>query len=1027
MNLNRLITALCALLFVSSAMAQQTITWYVDGSLTNGLNDGTSWTNAFRTIQAALDNPNMDQPDELPYDEIWVAKGIYKPGTTRTNAFEMRKSATTLYGGFTNGMTTLLERDWNAYPTILSGDLSGNDTTNFQSRSDNSYHIIIATYISDTKWDGFIIHGGCATNPLSIRNNGTADIYDDRGGAVFVEGGRGIRFYNCVFTDNQAENGGVFYASDCGPIRLYDSIVAGNWATTSSNDWGGGVMTGKRISTNAYPTMLTANRTVFAGNRAPLSYGGVLFTPNVSGSRFGANFTNCLFAGNLANTNTPSGGAIFYRANAQSNSVPSSVFNCTFAGNMPDAIFTRSTTCTVVNTIIWGNGVELDGYNDDDRPFNISYTDLNLADYDGFNGNIQSDPVWYAETGTWTGSPVFNRTNATTRLTNSAANWPTNGLTGQCVNVDTNSNLQFYINANTKNTLTVWGDASAGFSGKSYIITDYRLGAGSPCISGGIDSNAPPVDLINTERPQARIFDMGAYEYTGTEVAPQITYVSTNATAGNNTGTNWANAYLTLTNALTKARVGSEVWVAAGTYRPGAGTNRSATFNVVAGVELYGGFAGTETNRDGRVVRTHPTYLSGDLSQDDQADALDSADLHVNRDDNAYHILTIRGSGAVVDGFIFAGGYARVSNMVDMADMRTYAGAIYVLSGVCKINDCLFTDNCADQGGAITSGANGTPTITQCTFSGNWAGKGGAGFHNGMVTYDRCVFAGQKVAVDGSGAGLWFQNEQNSGRVFSPLVQNCLFAGNYGGFDGAIRVEGQYGLNSPVVMNCTIAKNQGVWNSAIFLKRQTTLDLINSIVYGNISENSGPQIGLAGETLRNKAIINVSYDNVENGASGISGTIYDTINIDPADKLIMGDPLFAGGPVKTITVVSYDRNKKQTTITVSTSSFDPGTLAGSILNPNSLQMRQYVIADNTANTLTVWGDASQVTSSGSTLFVENYSITDVSPCIDFGTPTNAPAEDLRGTLRPQKTGIDLGAFEYLQPPGSKTGLMLVVQ
>ena len=1024
MNHKWLIATLC-LTFSASCAMSQTI-WYVDGSLTNGLNDGTSWTNAFRTIQPALSNTGMGDPSEPPYAEIWVAKGVYKPGNTRTNSFEMKISATPLYGGFTNGMAARAERDWQTYPTILSGDLLGNDSTNFQSRADNAYHIITATYISDTRWDGFIIHGGCATNPLSVRNNGTADIYDDRGGAVFIEGGRGIRFYNCVFTDNQAENGGVFYASDSGPIRLYDSIIAGNWATTSSNDWGGGVMTGKRVG-GIYPTMLTASRTIFAGNRAPLSYGGVLYTPTLSGSRFGANFTNCLFAGNLSNTNTPSGGAIFYRATTQTGSVPSTVFNCTFAGNLPDAIFTRSTTCTVVNTIIWGNGVELDGYTDDDRPFNISYTDLNLADYDGFNGNIQSDPVWYTEAGTWTGSPVFNRTNATTRLTNSAANWPTDGLIGQCVNVDTNSNIQFYISANTKNTLTVWGDASAGFSGKPYIIYDYRLGAGSPCISGGTESNAPPLDLINTIRPQARIFDMGTYEYTGTEVAPQITYVNTNATAGSNTGTNWANAYLSLTNALAKARVGSEVWVAAGTYRPSSGTNRSATFNVVAGVELYGGFAGTETTRDERIVRTHPTYLSGDLNQNDQNDALDSADLHINRIDNTYHILTIRGSGTVVDGFVFAGGYARVTNSVDMADNRTYAGAIYVLSGVCRINNCLFTDNFADQGGAITSGANGTPTITQCTFSGNWAGAGGAGFHNGMVTYDRCVFAGQKVSGEGSGASLWFQNEQSSGRVFSPLVQNCLFAGNYGGFDGAIRVEGQYGLNNPVVMNCTIAKNQGVWNSAIFLKRQTKLDLINSIVYGNISENTGPQIGLSSDNLRSNATVNVSYDNIENGAAGIGGTIYDKINIIPADKLIMGDPLFAGGPVATITAVSYHSSKKQTLLTVSTSGFDPGTLAGTLLNPNSLQMRQYVIADNTANTLTVWGDASQVTSTGKTLFIEDYSINNFSPCIDFGTITNAPAEDLRGTLRPQKAGIDLGAFEYLQPPGSKTGLMLVVQ
>jgi hypothetical protein len=42
---------------------------------------------------------------------------------------------------------------------------------------------------------------------------------------------------------------------------------------------------------------------------------------------------------------------------------------------------------------------------------------------------------------------------------------------------------------------------------------------------------------------------------------------------------------------------GDELWVAAGTYKPTTGSDRSATFQLKAGVALYGGFAGTETLR----------------------------------------------------------------------------------------------------------------------------------------------------------------------------------------------------------------------------------------------------------------------------------------------------------------------------------------------------------------------------------------------------------------------------------------------
>ncbi|MEO6328163.1 MAG: hypothetical protein ABIO55_04490 [Ginsengibacter sp.] len=61
-------------LFYTSLAYGQTI-WYVKANVT-GLNDGTTWANAFTKLQPALDAASLS-PD---FDrQIWVAAGIYKP------------------------------------------------------------------------------------------------------------------------------------------------------------------------------------------------------------------------------------------------------------------------------------------------------------------------------------------------------------------------------------------------------------------------------------------------------------------------------------------------------------------------------------------------------------------------------------------------------------------------------------------------------------------------------------------------------------------------------------------------------------------------------------------------------------------------------------------------------------------------------------------------------------------------------------------------------------------------------------
>lgn len=119
-------------------------------------------------------------------------------------------------------------------------------------------------------------------------------------------------------------------------------------------------------------------------------------------------------------------------------------------------------------------------------------------------------------------------------------------------------------------------------------------------------------------------------------------------------GNSWAAAFNDLQDALSVAQPDTEIWVAAGVYRPDRGTGaRTASFRLKDGVRLYGGFAGTETSLDQRDPNHHETILSGDLQGDDGAD-------FANYDDNSYHVILGSGTDetAVLNGFVVTSGNA---------------------------------------------------------------------------------------------------------------------------------------------------------------------------------------------------------------------------------------------------------------------------------------------------------------------------------------------------------------------------------
>lgn len=116
-----------------------------------GTGNSSSWPAAYTYFQDALKNAAGG-------DEIWVARGTYKPsrGIDRNLYFKL-KSGIAIYGGFVGIETARSQRNFRENASILSGDIGEPDDV-----FDNSYSVIKAIDIKNTRIDGFIIANGRA-------------------------------------------------------------------------------------------------------------------------------------------------------------------------------------------------------------------------------------------------------------------------------------------------------------------------------------------------------------------------------------------------------------------------------------------------------------------------------------------------------------------------------------------------------------------------------------------------------------------------------------------------------------------------------------------------------------------------------------------------------------------------------------------------------------------------------------------------------------------------------------------------
>ena len=341
----------------------------------------------------------------------------------------------------------------------------------------------------------------------------------------------------------------------------------------------------------------------------------------------------------------------------------------------------------------------------------------------------------------------------------------------------------------------------------------------------------------------AIIFQTVVNPATCTTFTDNIAYVNASVAGGDNSGTSWANAFLTLEEAFDAARTCgvTQIWVAKGTYQPtdypigistpGTLTDRNYTFDMVDGVAVYGGFSGngTETNINQRNWASNQTILQGN---------------------NHFYNVVISindGNATKLDGFTVTGGNADATTNFTFEDVLYYLSArngagLNTYNSSIEVDNCLFYGNNATGNGGAINLYKGSPSFNNIIVKTNTAFTGGGLASTSGSTIRNSVFS-ENIA--GGGGGLYI------GAVFyrsgeANTLINVVISKNQANRAGTSQTGGGILNNSSTVnyVNCTFYGNHAGSGTggAQYNVNSCIITDKNSIYYGNSADGGYPDI-----------------------------------------------------------------------------------------------------------------------------------------------------------------------------------------
>lgn len=232
----------------------------------NDENSGTSWTEAFASLNKAIAMPSNPEPNI-----IWIAKGTYhplrdaqgqeSPADQRSSTYFINKPLY-IFGSFV-GDESFPEKKEDAISTVLSGEIQeDNDSTN------NAYHLFDLSAMlpgSTLFLDG-----------VSIRNgNAKGDGREEAGGGIYNRAGS-LHISNCRFEHNVAGLGGGLY-NEKGIVTLEQCTFQYNYA-----NHGAAIYNDEQRIPLPNVNFLILKRDTFKGNLANMNGGAMSLGKSVN-------------------------------------------------------------------------------------------------------------------------------------------------------------------------------------------------------------------------------------------------------------------------------------------------------------------------------------------------------------------------------------------------------------------------------------------------------------------------------------------------------------------------------------------------------------------------------------------------------------------------------------------------------------------------------------------------------------------------------------------------------------------------
>ncbi len=626
------------------------------------------------------------------------------------------------------------------------------------------------------------------------------------------------------------------------------TITAGNAnANTSNLGLGGGMYN--------YTGSPTVTNVVFFRNAANTNGGGGMF------NGWGSNptLTNVEFLENSAlGGGSESGGGGMYNYSDSNPTLTNVTFMNNEAWNRGGGMNNNNSNPTLINVIFWNNLAGHGGGLFSDGSTTLSLTNVTFAN----------------NTANVNGGGMYNYYSSSSAITNTIA-WGNSAVSlgDQLFQLGSGSTPVSYS--------LIEGPLPSGYTDEGHNIYEnpkfvdessgnLRLNPTSPAANSGNNAAVPggvTTDLDGNPRIAGIAIDMGAYEYPCPPGS--VVYVDKYATTGENTGEDWDNAFLKLSEALEWAACEgvTELWVAEGTYYPTSGSDRGATFQLVDSVAVYGGFVGGESSVSERDWVTNETILSGDIGTEGTIV------------DNSVHVVTGSGTDAtaVLNGFTITQGNA------DGAGDDNGGGGMITVSGSPTIVNVIFTENVAwdNGGGGMFNGSGSDPSLFNVTFAGNWTTYRGGGmfnWNNSNPTLEGVTFSGNSGQ---SGGGM--HNDNSSPTLANVVfVDNMAQSGNGGGMFNCVG-------SSPTLVNVTFSLNSAIDGGGIYNWDESNPTLVNTILWGNTAWTGVQEI-----SNNVSCIPTISHSLIE--GSGGSGSWDTNLGTDLGNN-IDADPLFVDAPV----------------------------------------------------------------------------------------------------------------------------------